>query len=215
VSVLDRLTSDVNRALCAGCEHAGRAGAHADRDRAHASASTNLGDGFASTDFNAVHLRVLRSECPKPQPAGGGGASGGGGGAQAAAAAARLSRLAIKPKRLHVGGRTGGARITFALDRAARVTLRFDRLLKGRIVKRRCRTTAKHGKRCTLARRAGTLTIRARKGANAIEFSGKLGRRALALGSFRLTATPAGGAARTTTFAVVPAPKPKAKHGHR
>lgn len=171
--------------------------------------STNLGDGFGSADFASVHLRVLRGVCPIPAPVPPSpppviGISG-------KAPAAVLRALAIAPKRFHVGGRTGGTKIAFTLDKAARVTLAFDRLTTGHRVKRRCvaRTKLKHTKRCTITKRVGTLIVNGRKGRTTIKFSGKLGRRALARGSYRLTATPAGGKAHTLTFAVVAAPKPK------
>jgi len=125
--------------------------------------------------------------------------------------AAVLRALAIAPRRFHVGGRTGGTKIAFTLDKAARVTLAFDRLTTGHRVKRRCvaRTKLKHTKSCTIAKRVGTLIVNGRKGRTTVTFSGKLGRRTLARGSYRLTATPAGGKAHTLTFAVVAAPKPK------
>jgi hypothetical protein len=43
--------------------------------------------------------------------------------------------------------------------------------------------------RCTRLSLAGTLTRRAKAGANKASFSGRLGRRALALGVYRATAT--------------------------
>ena len=177
---------------------------------AYGSPSTNLGDGFASADFASVHLRVLRGVCPIPAPL-----------LPpppppaililTKASAAVLRALAIKPRRFHVGGRSGGTKIAFTLDKAARVTLAFDRLTTGHRVKRRCvaRTKLKHTKSCTIAKRVGKLIVNGRKGRTTVRFSGKLGRKALARGNYRLTATPAGGKARTLTFAVVAAPKPK------
>jgi len=175
---------------------------------AFTTSSTNLGDGFGSADFASVHLRVLRGVCPIPAPVPPSPPvipiSG-------KAPAAVLRALAIAPKRFHVGGRSGGTKIAFTLDKAARVTLAFDRLTTGHTVKRRCvaKTKLKHTKRCTIAKRVGTLVVNGRKGRTTFAFSGKLGRRALARGSYRLTATPAGGKAHTLTFAVVAAPKPK------
>jgi hypothetical protein len=125
--------------------------------------------------------------------------------------AAILRALAIAPKRFHVGGRTGGTKIAFTLDKASRVTLAFDRLTTGHKVKRRCvaKTRLKRTKRCTIAKRVGKLIVNGRKGRTTVRFSGKLGRTTLARGNYRLTATPAGGKAHTLTFAVVAAPKPK------
>jgi hypothetical protein len=62
-------------------------------------------------------------------------------------------------------------------------------------------------RRCTRSIAAGTLTRRAGAGANAVPFSGRVGRRALAPGSYRatLTATADGraGAPRALSFRVV------------
>jgi Tol biopolymer transport system component len=174
---------------------------------AFGSPSTNLGDGFGSADFASVHLRVLRGACPIVAPAPPPPVIPIAGKARAAV----LRLLAVKPRRFHVGGRGGGTKIAFTLDEAARVTLAFDRLTSGHKVRRRCvaKTKLKHTKRCTIAKRVGRLVVNGRKGRTTVEFGGKLGRRPLARGSYRLTATPAGGKARTLTFTVVAAPKPK------
>jgi hypothetical protein len=67
--------------------------------------------------------------------------------------------------------------ISFRLSEAARVSVRIERRLKNRRGKRRYR-------------RAGTFTRRSRAGANRIRFSGRIGRRKLKPGSYRLTLTP-------------------------
>jgi hypothetical protein len=65
-------------------------------------------------------------------------------------------------------------------------------------------------------RRVGRLTVtHARAGANTVKFSGRIGRRALAPGSYRLTATPLHGKARTVRFVVVKAPKPRRRARRR
>ena len=175
---------------------------------AFSSASTNLGDGFGSFDFDAIHLRAVRGDCPPPEAAPPGGTGpGGGGGARLAAPPAVLRRLAVRPRRFHVGGRRGGTRIAFTLDKAARVTLAFDRLKRGHRAKGRCRARARRGRRCTIATRVGAFTVAGSQGANSVAFSGRLGRRALPRGDYRLTATPVGGRAQTTGFGVVPAPR--------
>ncbi len=173
---------------------------------AFTSASANLGDGFGSLDFDAVHLRAVRGDCPPPAPPSAGPGPGAAG-ARLAAPPAVLRRLALRPKRFHVGGRRGGTRISFTLDRAASVTLGFDRLKPGRRVKGRCRARARRGRRCTIVARAGSLVVNGRAGANGIAFSGRLGRRALPRGRYRLTATPSGGRAQTAAFSVVAVPR--------
>jgi Tol biopolymer transport system component len=161
-----------------------------------------------------VLMRVVEPNCGRPVPA-----PPSGPGPSPPAGPAVLSGLSVKPARFFVGGRKGGARIVFRLDRASSVTLTFSRLLPAHRKGKRCLTTVRKGKRCTVVRVVGRLTVRAgRKGSNTLKFSGKLGRKALARGSYRLTATPSHGRARTATFAVVRAPtakpKPKSKrHG--
>jgi Tol biopolymer transport system component len=131
---------------------------------------TNLGDGFASRDFGAVHMRALRGACPRPgrgdpppppppPPPG----------------PPVLSKLKASPARFRVAGRRHGTTISYRLSRGARVTLRFDRIVKGQ------------------RRRAGTLTLRGRAGANKVRFGGKLNGRQIRLGRYRLTATPTSG----------------------
>ena len=163
----------------------------------------------ASSDLSGTFLRAVVPNCVRPVPPGPGPGPG-------PVKPALLSRLSVKPARFFVvvrGVRGGGTRIAFRLDKASAVTLSFDRLLAGRLKGRRCLTTVHKGRRCTVVRRAGHLTVaHARADANTVKFSGKLGRKALAPGSYRLTATPLHGVARTVRFVVVKAPKPKPKH---
>jgi Tol biopolymer transport system component len=153
-----------------------------------------------SADHVNLFIRAVNADCGvRVQPGPGG--------------AAVLSRLAVKPARFHVGGRRGGTRVLFRLSRASSVTLAFDRLLAGHRKKgKRCSTRVHRGKRCTVARRVGRVTLkqsRLRRGANSVKFSGKLGRKALVPGRYRLTATPLHGTGRTVRFVVVKAPKRK------
>src|SRR6201999_2310583 len=80
-----------------------------------------------------------------------------------------LSGLKLSPNRVRRGRRSA---IGFKLTGAARVTVKFELLTKGR------------------ARRAGTLTISGRAGANKVKFSGKLRGKFIKTGRYRLTATP-------------------------
>ncbi len=138
----------------------------------------NLADGFGSLDFESVHLRVLRGNCPALPPA--------------------LSELKVKPRTL---GRHGVA-ITFKLTVAATVTVRFTQLVHGRKHGKRCVAGAKHGTSCTITHRRGKLTVDGHAGANKLHFGGKLNGKRLPKGHYRLTATPAGGKAHSTTFTI-------------
>jgi Tol biopolymer transport system component len=169
-------------------------------------ASTNLDDGFASADFDAIHMRVLRNECPIPLPVAPSPATANPISAPGAKAAV-LSRLSIKPSRFRVTGRRRGTTISFRLDKAARVTLTVERLLAGRRRQGRCRAKQRTGRKCTVARRAGRFAMNGRKGANTRKFRGVLARNRLPPGRYRLRAQPAGGKARTAQFEVLRAVK--------
>jgi hypothetical protein len=123
-----------------------------------------------------------------PGAAGGPGGGTGPHGDSGTGSPALISRLRVTPSRLHRGGRTT---IAFRLDKAARVTLTFQRVLRA------------HGRRATL-RKAGRLTIpKARRGANTLRFHGRLGGRTLSRGHYRVSATPAGGRPRTARFTIL------------
>jgi hypothetical protein len=123
-------------------------------------------------------------------PGAGGGAGGGTGpnGGPGTAHPAVIGSLRVSPRRFHRGGR---ATIAFRLDRAARVTLTFQRV------------TRAHGRGATL-RKAGRLTIpHGRRGGNTLRFRGRLGGRALPRGHYQVSATPAGGSAQTARFTIL------------
>jgi hypothetical protein len=89
-----------------------------------------------------------------------------------------------------------GTTIRYSLSEAATVRLTIERASKGRRVKRkgkkaRCvkQTRKNHKKRrCTRYKRAGKTLVRSSKaGKNKVKFSGRLGRKALKRGSYRLT----------------------------
>ncbi len=181
---------------------------------AFAGAFTNIGDGFASSDFSSVHLRTLRNSCPGAEPTGtpgtgtGPGTTGHPGSTTPPPA---LSALTLSPRRFRLRGNKPTTTIRFTLSRAARVTLRFERLTAGHRKGKRC-VAKGHGKPCTIARTVGALTITGHPGRNQLRFAGKLNRRALLVGGYRLTATPARGHSRTTTFTVLAASKTKRSH---
>ena len=170
--------------------------------------SLTLGDGFASADFTSVHMRVLRGECPVAPTTGGGGGTqtGGGGGNPPPPAPAALSRLAVRPARFHVTGHKRGTTISFRLTRESPVTLTFERVVAGHRKGKHCVAHARKGRGCTFDKRLGRLTIaRARAGADAVRFIGRLRGKLLAPGRYHLIATPVRGRSRTIAFTVLPA----------
>ena len=123
-------------------------------------------------------------------PGAGGGPGGGTGpnGGPGTAHPAVIGSLRVSPRRFHRGGR---ATIAFRLDRAARVTLTFQRVLRA------------HGRGATL-RKAGRLTIpHGRRGGNTLRFRGRLGGQTLPRGHYLVSATPAGGSAQTARFTIL------------
>ena len=120
-----------------------------------------------------------------------------------AAASARSSAAGARVPR--------GTTFRHTLSEAARARVTFDRTLSGRRVGSRClaSTPARRGRaRCTRYVAAGSISQAGTAGRNQLRFSGRIGGRALARGSYRATlrATDAGGkrsAARTLSLRVV------------
>jgi streptogramin lyase len=114
-----------------------------------------------------------------------------------------------------------GTTIRYTLTEAATVSLRIDRRLKGRRVKkgkkRVCaKPTRKNRKKrkCTRFKRVGTLTRTSHAGQNKVKFTGRIGRKALKVGRYRLTITATDTAgnkskAKRLSFRVVKPPKRK------
>jgi hypothetical protein len=115
-----------------------------------------------------------------------------------------------------------GTKIRFRLSEAAKVKLVIERKLPGRKTRRRVggrlRTVCvrptralRRARRCTRYVRAGTLTrTYAVAGAKTVSFSGRIGRRKLKVGKYRLTLTATDGAgnrsrAQRRAFTVRPA----------
>ncbi|HEX4034077.1 MAG TPA: hypothetical protein VHX66_06510 [Solirubrobacteraceae bacterium] len=137
-----------------------------------------------------------------------GGAPSGGGGA---ATPAVLSALSLKPAVFGAaaGGPTvitpatknrKGTLITYQLSAAATVTFTLERPVVGRVKTsgghRTC-APATHrtanARHCTRRVAAGSFTQAGTAGANSLRFSGRIGGKKLARGSYTLIATPAGG----------------------
>jgi hypothetical protein len=130
-----------------------------------------------------------------------------------------LSKLTLTARRFRVSRRAtalGAARvrvgttIRFRLSERARVRLPVERARAGRRVGRSCRTPTRalrRKRRCTRYVRRGVIVRTGRAGANRVAFSGRLGKRALPPGAYRLVAqaTDAAGkrsARRTVRFTV-------------
>ena len=85
-----------------------------------------------------------------------------------------------------------GSVFRFTLSERSTVTLRIERQATGRRVGRRCLPATLRLRRrraCVRYLRTGTLTRRLAGGRRAVAFSGRIGRRALAIGRYRVTVT--------------------------
>jgi hypothetical protein len=88
-----------------------------------------------------------------------------------------------------------GTRITYRLSESARVTLTFERRTTGRRKAGRCVANSRALKRakaktCTRFVRVGALTRRSgKRGANTVAFSGRIGKKALKVGRYRVVIT--------------------------
>ena len=154
----------------------------------------------------------------RPGSPGGPGTPGGPGGpgvppvglpSQPVVSAPVLSGLSIKAKRFRISAKKKtkkpAARISFSLDRDAAVALTVSKVVAGRKKGKKC--VAKKGvkgAKCSITRSVGKLAAaKGVKGLNSVSFSGKVGKRKLARGSYVLTATPAGGKAQVVKFRVI------------
>ncbi|HEV7775036.1 MAG TPA: hypothetical protein VGO48_17285 [Conexibacter sp.] len=115
---------------------------------------------------------------------GGTGGGGGGGGTTVDRAPPRLSNALFPLLRV---GRSGTLKLT--LSEAATVTIRFERRLPGRRKAGRCVAPqrAPHGRSCKRIKTFGVQTRSAVRGANRLSIGGKIGRRTIPVGSFRIT----------------------------
>lgn len=141
------------------------------------------GDCVAIPDIGAFELA---SRCPKPP---------------ADTTAPSVSKASLSRKRFTARkpvheGRKRGAKLSYTLSEAARVTVAFERRAPGRRVKvagrRRCvkPTKANAAKpRCTRHVAAGKLQRDGKAGANTLKLTGKVGRKTLKPGRYRLRLT--------------------------
>jgi hypothetical protein len=178
---------------------------------------------FASSD-GALESAPATLSLNVAAPPGAGGTGGGTGGAGTTAVGPSLSALRRTHGVFRVGrtrtpltGRTSAVRplprgttFSFLLNQAAAVTVSIRRVLAGRRVGRRCLAPTRARRRlprCLRLVPVGTLRRDARIGLNRIAFSGRIGLRALAPGSYRAVFTAANAAGRspgrTSGFTIV------------
>lgn len=156
---------------------------------------------FVSLENTLQVARVTGVEPPTP-PGGGGGGGPGGGGGSPDRTAPRISALAVAPSRFAYGSR---ATIRFTLSEAASVGLRFERPLAGRRRGRSCvRPTRalRRARRCTRWVRVASKSLRGARGTTRLRFTGRIGRRRLAPGRYRIVVSArdrAGNRARSRT----------------
>jgi virginiamycin B lyase len=194
---------------------------------------TRGGDGnewYTNESSNAIGRFTV--DAPPAPPSGGGGGGGGGGGATNGttpttpvnnAGTPQVSEVAVKPSRFRVGARATavsaktGTTITFLLTKDATATLSFDQAVQGRRRGSGCVRINRrniNGRRCTRFIPRGILTRAALQGLNAVPFTGRIGRRALKPGRYRVGVDGTDAEGRTglfqyATFIVLP-PKQKA-----
>ncbi|HET6448275.1 MAG TPA: hypothetical protein VFG31_04125, partial [Conexibacter sp.] len=148
--------------------------------------------------------------------------SGGGGGGSTPPPADTTAPVLTNvraPASLRVGS-SGTLRLTLSED--ATIAVRFERKLPGRRTARgRCvapRRHASHGRRCTRFVVLGSQRRSARAGANALAIGGKLGRRTLPVGHYRLTIVAsdvAGNVSKPVRRTLTVAPKPRRRAARR
>jgi hypothetical protein len=127
-----------------------------------------------------------------------------------------LRSASLSRRRFRVGSKStplvaatpAGTMLRVDPSESVKLTATVERLQKGRRKGSRCSARAKTGRRCTIVKRAGVLTRTLRGGPASVPFSGRVGSRKLAAGSYRLrlVATDAAGnrsAVRALPFAIV------------
>lgn len=153
-------------------------------------------------------------------PTGGGGSSGGSSQSPPPPPPARVQSLLISPPRFraaNIGGavisRAGkhrvkapvGATVDFTLSGAATVAFSVEKRLSGRQVGKKCvaTTRANRGKaKCPFFKREGSFNQAGTAGLNRFKFSGRVGKKTLRPGRYRLVAS-SGGATKSAGFKIV------------
>lgn len=114
-----------------------------------------------------------------------------------------LSRVSIRPRRVHVGrGARNGMTVRWRDTMAARTTVRIMRTLTGRRTRGRCVAVSSSNRghrRCLRFVAVASLTHRDRAGGDALHFSGRVHGHRLAPGRYRLTLQAVSGHRRSRT----------------
>ena len=121
---------------------------------------------------------------------------------------ARPTAINAKPK----AKTPRGTAFLYTLSNASSASIVIVRQTPGRLVGNRCvaqRRANANKRRCTITKRAGTLTRKSRTGSNTVAFSGRIGRTALSAATYKATVTARIGNgptsnSRSATFTVVP-----------
>ena len=99
------------------------------------------------------------------------------------------ARFAVARRTTAITAAARGTTIRYTLSEPASVALRIQRAVAGRRIGGRCRAVAKRsrsGRPCRRYVAVATLRRTGREGTNRVAFSGRIGRRALARGAYRL-----------------------------
>jgi hypothetical protein len=149
--------------------------------------------GTPQTAVVAVQDRTLRPATGKPNGDGPGGSGGPGGPDRVAPA---ITNVRLSPRTFTAGrratvlrARRTGTKIRYTLSESASTALRIQRVARGRVAGGKCRlptASNRRGRKCVRFVRAGTLRRSGKTGANRVAFSGRIGRRALRPGRYRL-----------------------------
>jgi hypothetical protein len=127
-----------------------------------------------------------------------------------------ISRLRLSAGRFAVGTKRGGTRISYSLSEAATVRIAIERATGGRKKGKSCAKPTKalkRAKKCTRYVRAGTLTAKSKKGTTKLAFDGRVSKKLLGRGGYRIvvTAVDAAGnrtkSAATKRFTIIKAKK--------
>ncbi len=103
----------------------------------------------------------------------------------------KLTNVRMSPTRFGVKGRRGGSRITWKANRAATLRLSFEKAGKGKRVRANClKSTKKLKKRKSCVRYSpmGRFNHKVAAGNGRLKFTGKIGKRTLRPGTYRLRA---------------------------
>jgi hypothetical protein len=97
-----------------------------------------------------------------------------------------------------------GTVLRLASSEAGKLTIQIERARKGRLAgkgrKRTCKVTRKHVRhgRCTVFKKTATLTRTIKSGRVTVSLTGRIGKRRMAAGTYRLTLTVTDGAANVS-----------------